>query len=171
PGCAGVRPLLVLLREPLCLARAVREHRHDVSLARELDRGSDRLDVTLSTPHGKAAAGVDDELERPPVELGFRHEPQDSPRPQRHRERPWVEIGRVIGRKYETPALGEIFLTLGTESIQPVEDGPADHADEHVEGARPHAGKYPSPGESGIARYGVLNGQDTRHRREAVCRT
>ena len=93
----------------------MREHRDDVSLPRKVDGGLDRLDVALTPPDRKAAAGADDPAQGPPVELRLRHEPEEVARPERHAERPWVEAREVVTGEDEPalrrdvldPAIGE----------------------------------------------------------------
>src|SRR5207302_5423320 len=63
-------------------------------------------------------------------------------RPERHGQRPGVEVREVVRGQDETSALREIFDTFGPESKQDFEKRHGDRADEQIEGARPHAAKY-----------------------------
>src|SRR5207247_10209568 len=75
------------------------KHRDHVPVAREPDGGLDRLDVGCAPPHLEGAASLDEEAEREPEELRFRHEAEISAREQTQTERPRVEARRVPGRQ------------------------------------------------------------------------
>ena len=79
----------------------VAELRKQLSNADELDGGADRPDVALAASHREGAAGVEEVAKRPPVQLRLRHEPQVAARPERHPERPGIEVRGVVRGDHE----------------------------------------------------------------------
>ena len=138
----------------------MREHRHDIAIAHEVDRLVDRLEITLAAPDGKAAAGRDQVVQRPPVELRLCHEAEKVLRPEREAERPGIQVRGVVGREDVAALRGQVLLTLGTQSVQPLQHRPGEGGGERIEGTGLHAAKYLQPGAHSEGRYGVLDAKD-----------
>src|SRR5205809_1015409 len=96
PSRTRARPRLVLLDEALLPARPLREHDDHVALTGQPDRGLDRLAVAQAASHLERSGTVEREPERPPVELGLRHEAEPADGPERHPEGPWIEAREVV---------------------------------------------------------------------------
>ena len=114
PCRPGMCSRLVLLDEPFPLARAMREHHHDVTFAHELDGGVDRLHVALAAADLECPAGADEGADRPPEQLGLGHEAEVAARPERDPERPRIEVGDVVRGEHEPAVLRQVLHACGT---------------------------------------------------------
>ena len=145
PRRAGACARLVLLHEPLLAPRPLGEHHDDVALLREAHGRLDRLDVGAAAADREGAGGVERSTRRPPVELRLRHEAEPAPRPERHAERPRVEVREVIAGEDVTAARGQVLPPLHTQPEQPVEDRPAEPRRRRCRGAADARPEYHVP--------------------------
>src|SRR5262249_3845751 len=105
-------------------------------------RSVDRLAVTDPAPDLECAGSVQHERRRPPVELRLRHEAEPSAGPERHPERPGIEVGEVVAREDATATLRDVLDSARTQPKGPVQDRPAQHPGHVVDERHTHGPEY-----------------------------
>src|SRR5204862_6501433 len=117
------------------------EHDDHVALTGQPDRGLDRLAIAQAASHLERSRTVEREPERPPVELGLRHEAEPADGPARHPEGPWIEAREVVAGEDDAAGPRHVLGAARAQAVGPVKHRPADQSGKAIKERRIHAGR------------------------------